>query len=216
MISAETIALLVDAGLSGETLKAVVRSIEADNAPKRSDNAERQARHRAKKKEEEASVTRNVTNNVTECVTDPSPLVPPLSPAPLSPPIIPPTRKTQRATLVPENWFPSAKLVKLAYSLGFTEPELQDQFERMRDWSHGNNEARSDWDAAFRNWLKRAADDRKAKNANTRKPNTIADGFDLIDRAIEDQERRLAQAEEWPGRSEDDPVSISRLRQSAA
>jgi hypothetical protein len=123
---------------------------------------------------------------------------------------------TRAKALVPENWFPSAKLVKLAHSLGFTEPEIQDQFERMRDWSHGNNEARSDWDAAFRNWLKRAADDRKAKNANTRKPNTIADGFDLIDRAIEDQERRLAQAEEWPRCSEDDPVSIPRLRQSAA
>jgi hypothetical protein len=123
---------------------------------------------------------------------------------------------TRVKALVPENWFPSAKLVKLAHSLGFTEPEIQDQFERMRDWSHGNNEARSDWDAAFRNWLKRAADDRKAKNANTRKPNTIADGFDLIDRAIEDQERRLAQAEEWPRCSEDDPVSIPRLRQSAA
>jgi hypothetical protein len=125
---------------------------------------------------------------------------------------------TRAKALLPSNWEPSVKTWEMGTALGLSGREIGDQLDRMRDWAvnAGPKGIKSDWDAAFRNWLKRYADERKAKNANTRKPNTIADGFDLIDRAIEDQERRLAQAEEWPGRSEDDPVSIPRLRQSAA
>lgn len=76
-ISANTLSLLMDAGLEGDELMAIVRSIEADTAPKaKSSNAERQARFRAKQKAQ--SVTNNVTSNVTEplqvtplaCVSD--------------------------------------------------------------------------------------------------------------------------------------------------
>lgn len=64
-ISANTLGLLMAAGLEGDELMAIVRSIEADTAPKaRSSNAERQARFRARQKSE--SVTNNVTGNVTE------------------------------------------------------------------------------------------------------------------------------------------------------
>lgn len=76
-ISANTLSLLMDAGLEGDELMAIVRSIEADTAPKaKSANAERQARFRARQKA--GSVTNNVTSNVTEplqvtplaCVSD--------------------------------------------------------------------------------------------------------------------------------------------------
>lgn len=64
-ISANTLGLLMAAGLEGDELMAIVRSIEADTAPKaKSANAERQARFRARNKAQ--SVTSNVTNNVTE------------------------------------------------------------------------------------------------------------------------------------------------------
>lgn len=64
-ISANTLGLLMAAGLEGDELMAIVRSIEADTAPKaKSANAERQARFRARQKAQ--SVTDNVTNNVTE------------------------------------------------------------------------------------------------------------------------------------------------------
>lgn len=65
-ISADTLKLLLDAGLSGEQLLVVVRSIEADHSrPARSTNAERQARFRAKRRDS------NVTNNATDNVTPP-------------------------------------------------------------------------------------------------------------------------------------------------
>lgn len=90
-ISARTLELLVKAGLEGEALIEVVRSMEADLASGRTGNAERQARYRERQRgrNDESNVTRYVTRNVT-----PPPLVPPLevSPTPPSktPPIIPP------------------------------------------------------------------------------------------------------------------------------
>jgi hypothetical protein len=63
MISAATIELLVKAGVEGQALIDVVRQIEADTVKPRSNNAERQARYRAKKAE---AVTSNATDNATE------------------------------------------------------------------------------------------------------------------------------------------------------
>lgn len=49
-ISANTLALLIAAGLEGDELMAIVRSIEADTAPKaKSAGAERQARYRERR-----------------------------------------------------------------------------------------------------------------------------------------------------------------------
>lgn len=65
-VSAETLRLLMDAGVEGADLLRIVESI--DKTPKeRSANAERQARFRARQRDK--TVTDNVTNNVTESVT---------------------------------------------------------------------------------------------------------------------------------------------------
>lgn len=70
-VSAQTLKLLMDAGVQGDDLVAIVESIDSDNAPKpRSGAAERQARYRAKKKGE--TVTDDATNNVTQSVTEAS------------------------------------------------------------------------------------------------------------------------------------------------
>jgi len=104
-VSIATLELLVNAGLSGDALLNVVRSIEADNTkPVRTKNAERQARHRERVKNN--SVTRNVTDNAIDNVTAPpsslslSPTPPNLiSPTP-SPPYSPPApRKPSKAEL---------------------------------------------------------------------------------------------------------------------
>lgn len=70
-ISANTLGLLLAAGLEGDELMAIVRSIEADTAPKaKSNGAERQARYRARHRAE------TVTSNVTGDVTEPSQVTP--------------------------------------------------------------------------------------------------------------------------------------------
>lgn len=85
-ISARSLRLLVEAGLSGERLLAIVESLEEDCRPARTGSAERQARYRARKALEgegvTESVTRDVTRNVTGDVTSP----PPLAPSPPDPP----------------------------------------------------------------------------------------------------------------------------------
>lgn len=64
-ISANTLGLLMAAGLEGDELMAIVRSIESDTTPKaKSSGAERQARFRARQKSQ--SVTSDVTGDVTK------------------------------------------------------------------------------------------------------------------------------------------------------
>lgn len=67
-VSAETLSKLMDAGLDGDALLDVVRSIDADmdSRKPRTKGAERQARYRAKKAE---NVTSDVTCDVTSDVT---------------------------------------------------------------------------------------------------------------------------------------------------
>lgn len=66
-VGARTLELLVKAGLTGEALIEVVRSIDADHAPKKSSGAERQAAYRARNK---AKPEGDITGDVTE-VTSP-------------------------------------------------------------------------------------------------------------------------------------------------
>ena len=81
-VSARSLRLLMEAGLSGEALLAIVESLEEDCRPARSLSAERQARYRARKASEVDGVTNNVTSDVTRGVTSP----PPLAPSPPDPP----------------------------------------------------------------------------------------------------------------------------------
>jgi hypothetical protein len=66
-VSAETLRLLMDAGVEGDELLRIVESIDAQQAPERSAGAVRQARYRANKKAQ--TVTGDVTSDVTQSVT---------------------------------------------------------------------------------------------------------------------------------------------------
>lgn len=69
-ISATTLELLMKAGLEGEALLEVVRSVEADTVKKRSGAAERQARYRARQKGRD--VTRDATSDASPVTQQPS------------------------------------------------------------------------------------------------------------------------------------------------
>lgn len=66
-VSADTLRLLMDAGVEGDELLRIVESIDKQAAPERSPAAVRQARYRANKKA--LSVTNDVTRDVTEGIT---------------------------------------------------------------------------------------------------------------------------------------------------
>jgi len=59
---------------------------------------------------------------------------------------------------LPDDWQPSESHIALAASLGRNRDWLNDQADRMRGWAKANSHrpvtSKSDWNAAFRNWLK--------------------------------------------------------------
>lgn len=123
-ISADTLALLVASGLSGERLVEVVRSIEADHTKKQSSGAQRQARYRARKA---GDATRDATGDASR----PSPLdVPPfLPPAPPSiPPLNPPI--PQKIGLAPDLSFDQVFWVRYPHKVG--KPAAQRSYLKAR------------------------------------------------------------------------------------
>lgn len=163
-ISAATLRLLVDAGLTGDRLVAVVESIESDQQKPRSSGAERQARYRER---------HNVTSQVTSQsdVTEPSPeeKVSPIPPSktqtptniPPSPPsgAHPPTDR--RGSRLPDGW--SAD-IGVAIELGLTKADAISEEAKFCDYWRavpGQRGVKLDWQATWRNWCRRAASDRR-------------------------------------------------------
>lgn len=117
---------------------------------------------------------------------------------------------------LPDDWQPDARTWALADELGFTAQEAWDQLERMRDWAKnadGGKGRKSDWNAAFRNWLKRARDERRSKPQAPRSHN-IHDTLAVLD-AVADEAIRRAGGDGAEGGEEDFDL-LPGLRKSAA
>ena len=90
-------------------------------------------------------------------------------PAPVAPTALPATTKvtkrSDRATRLPDDWAPSQALIDWTRA---NAPDVQDsEVDRFRDYWHsaaGAKARKVDWDAVWRNWARRAQDD-----ANTRR-----------------------------------------------
>lgn len=75
-------------------------------------------------------------------------------PSPLVALSAPPTKRSLKR--VPESWSPSERTLQALADEGHDAETLERSLTRMRD--HEFATARSDWDAAFRNWVRRDAD----------------------------------------------------------
>jgi len=97
-----------------------------------------------------------------------------------------------RGARIPPGFQPSPDVTGMAMDRGLTEPEIIDQLERFRDWANsatGQVRLKRDWNAAFRNWIKRVADDKRRKTATafTARPSpaqAMRDAFDDLDSHI--------------------------------
>jgi len=128
-----------------------------------------------------------------------------------------PITKDSGRTALTSDWEPDGKTWKLAETLGFTSQEAWDQLDRMRDWAKnadGSKGRKSDWNAAFRNWLKRAADDRRNKPKANLQRHSLAESFAVLD-AVTDEAIRRAGGHGQEG-GEEDFKQLPRLRKSAA
>jgi hypothetical protein len=116
-----------------------------------------------------------------------------------------------------DDWEPDGKTWKLAEQLGFTSQEAWDQLERMRDWAKnadGSKGRKSDWNAAFRNWLKRTADERKLKPQASVQRNSNANAVAILDAAFD---QAIARASGFGAEGgEENLDELPGLRKSAA
>jgi hypothetical protein len=172
------IADLVRAGVDPELVGRVAEALANASqpvTPLRSSAAERQARYRERKAEklqyaDEATHQETVTRYVTTVTSDAFVTLKEIPPTPpkenniYNIPLAREASTKSKGSRIPNNFQPEPKLLELAVGLGFSEPELTDQLERFRDWANsatGQVGLKRDWQAAFRNWIKRAADDKR-------------------------------------------------------
>lgn len=157
-LSAEQLQFLADKGLSFADAIEFARLSEKKKDPT---NAERQARHRASKRNA-VTVTRDppIDNNHT----------PSNNPIEANASIAPRGRKPKTSHRLPDDWQPepltaeTAKMVS-AWQPGMIERELS-KFKNYWAAASGRNAVKNDWQAAWRYWLGNA-DGRGIGNGNT-------------------------------------------------
>lgn len=81
------------------------------------------------------------------------------------PPVSPPSRK-KRASQIPANFEPDGTCRKKAESLGMS---LETELEKFTNHAQANGRTAKDWQAAFRNWLIKAAEFQSGGNQNPEK-----------------------------------------------
>lgn len=171
-VSAHTLRLLMEAGLAGDALLAIVEQIDTDMAAtgpavERTAAAVRQQRYRARKKEAEQSqqsVTRDVTRDVTTSVTTPLPHTPSeiITPQKKTPPTEGQKKRgDSKGSRFPDGWSLGEKERSEATSVGLPSQFHDREFAKFRDWAigaAGPKGVKRDWSAAWRNWCRTAAE----------------------------------------------------------
>lgn len=103
---------------------------------------------------------------------------------------IPAHKKPRASKRAPESWNPSASVIAVGVEEGLSEERIRRELAVFRDYTFSS--ARSDWDATFRNWLRKAAE---------RKPNRnhADDAVTRAENAKRDQYARIAQTTGFTG-----------------
>jgi hypothetical protein len=177
-VSAQTLGLLLDAGLSSDQLRAVVASIDADMAPtgggeSRSARQERNARYYAAKRlKPSETVLQRLDSDASETVLKPSETV--LNKTPLAHvrdnnpntkisgkkestevAVAPAERATRPSKRCPADWEPKPETTVTLVGEGHSPDRMRAEIRKFRDYTFAA--AKTDWDATWRNWVRNAA-----------------------------------------------------------
>lgn len=101
--------------------------------------------------------------------------------------------RASRGARLPDDFEPLPNILELARSLGFTDAEYWDHFERFKDYWRGVSGAKGvklDWQGTWRNRIKDLADHRRSRTNGKPPQNTIAEGFKVVDAFVDELERR--------------------------
>lgn len=160
---------LVAAGLNAAAIADAIERIEDASVPSRSTGAERQARYRARKEAE--PVTSDVSDVTGDAKTESFPQTP------FKEKNIPPSPPTgalspKRGTRLPVDWIVSTKLRAWTLAEGVQTDRISVEEAKFRDYWHaraGPNAVKVDWNATWRNWVRKVIDDGKQGTGNSRK-----------------------------------------------
>ena len=176
-----------DAGAPMEAILIAVRAIEEREEAvesKRAVERERKRRQRAKAKDEGRDSHGTVTGQSQD-----SPSATPLPCPPneyiSNPPIPTPENKTRarKGHRLPVDWEPKPLTDEVAAIVSaWPEGAVERELAKFRDWAAaatGDKGKKSDWDAAWRNWLRRRDEDQPRKPANDRQPRSTANAAEM-------------------------------------
>ena len=91
--------------------------------------------------------------------------------------------RAPKGTRLPENWIASQELLDLAKQEGLSESRISIEINKFKDyWTAipGQKGVKLNWEATFRNWIRRAAESAPRSNAQKPKPASVHGGFDKI------------------------------------
>lgn len=123
-----------------------------------------------------------------------------------------PKVRASRGTRLPEDFVPHPNILELARSLGFTDAEYWDHFERFKDYWRSLSGAKAmklDWNATWRNRVKDLADKLKRGFNGKNTSSSISTRFDAIRASI------AGRGHESDQDRGEDSVGLPGLRQSA-
>lgn len=157
---AKLIALGVDAVDAAEVVTRAVLAGASRNGDRAAERRRAWDRERKKEKRRVDSTGIPPDRVDDDLKTKGSPTPPPKTQS--SAPPLPPTGefppRGRKASMAPESWEPSAKVLAWAEAEGFTAGEIERELAKFRDYEFPK--PKSNWDAAFRNWLRNASDRR--------------------------------------------------------
>lgn len=161
------IAKLIEAGTPAELVEEVAMLLAEKRVAsqaiekRRAADRERQARRRAS---EDNVMSRDITgDDVTERDPSPSPFPKENNQTPTPTPTHETKTRTRKGHRLPEDWEPNALTGDTARTVAAWPPgAIERELAKFRDWAasaNGPNALKKDWDAAWRNWLRKADED---------------------------------------------------------
>lgn len=185
---------MVAGGCTAEQLAAVFKADFKDrqkaDEERRAKDAERQRRHR---------LSRNVT--VTECdVAESPPLSRPPNENNSNPPTHTPEKQTRarKGHRLPIDWEPQPLTGDTGTAVDGWPPGAQErELARFKDWAasaSGPNAVKSDWQAAWRNWVRKAHDEGRYAKRDFQYPQSARLSIVDIGRNLAADMEREAQA----------------------
>jgi hypothetical protein len=157
---AALIRAMAAAGAGPEAIAIAVEAIEgaaAEVEARRAGDRERKRRQRDKSRDGHGTVTGHSGDKGSSKEVSPAPLQETQLQSPPSPPsgALPPANRS-KAKRCPPSYEAGPRVLAVAETEGFTPGEIERELAKFKD--HQFRDAHTDWDAAFRNWLRRASE----------------------------------------------------------